>query len=79
MTRAFATPPPGVHILRPTVGRGYLAPAPGHGPHRYVFQLFALPEPMHSTRGKPVASARAEAVLATARAVARVDGFFERF
>src|SRR5262249_24726743 len=37
-------PAPGVTLLRPTIGRGYLGPEPlkGHGPHRYVFQVYAL-------------------------------------
>ena len=32
--------------------RGWLPPSPipGHGPHRYVFQLFALPEPFAPRR-----------------------------
>ena len=37
----------GVRLLKSSLGRGYLGPAPikGHGPHHYVFQLFALAAP----------------------------------
>jgi phosphatidylethanolamine-binding protein (PEBP) family uncharacterized protein len=37
-------PAPGVTLLRSVIGRGYLGPEPlkGHGPHRYVFQFYAL-------------------------------------
>jgi phosphatidylethanolamine-binding protein (PEBP) family uncharacterized protein len=41
---ARRNPGPGVTLLRSTIGRGYLGPEPlkGHGPHRYVFQIYAL-------------------------------------
>jgi phosphatidylethanolamine-binding protein (PEBP) family uncharacterized protein len=44
---ATADPAPGVRVLRSGLGRGYLGPEPikGHGPHHYVFQVFALATP----------------------------------
>ena len=38
------TPTPGVILGRGTIKRGWAGPFPpkGHGPHRYVFQLFAV-------------------------------------
>jgi hypothetical protein len=37
-------PAEGVTLLRSVIGRGYFGPEPlkGHGPHRYVFQFYAL-------------------------------------
>lgn len=72
-------PADGVRVLRSALGRGYRGPGPikGHGPHRYVFELFALGTPLADA----VTDAKPRTVLAavgdvTARA--RLDGFYER-
>ena len=43
---AKKNPAPGVTLLRSVISRGYYGPEPlkGHGPHRYVFQIYALGE-----------------------------------
>ncbi|OXY94927.1 hypothetical protein BEK98_17570 [Streptomyces diastatochromogenes] len=78
------TPADGVRLLSSGSRRGYLGPAPikGHGPHRYVFQLFALGGPLTVGRSNTVPdSAKPRAVLAAAGDVlarGRLDGFYER-
>ena len=75
----------GVRVLRSGMGRGYLGPEPikGHGPHRYVFQLFALPAAITSAAGgATLYTAKPGAVLAAvsgpALARGRLDGLYTR-
>src|SRR5215469_1680663 len=81
---AAADPAPGVRVLRSGLGRGYLGPEPikGHGPHRYVFQLFAVAKPVAiGPDGAVLESAKPRDVLAAAGPVTvrgRLDGFYER-
>ncbi|MFF0270182.1 YbhB/YbcL family Raf kinase inhibitor-like protein [Kribbella sp. NPDC004536] len=75
-----ATPADGVQLLRSVGGRGYRGPGPikGHGPHRYVFELFALGAPV-ALPG--VASAKTTTVIGAAGPVlarGRLDGLYER-
>jgi phosphatidylethanolamine-binding protein (PEBP) family uncharacterized protein len=67
------------------MGRGYLGPEPikGHGPHRYVFQLFALPTAITSTEGGGTLDAAKPgavlgAVTGPALARGRLDGVYTR-
>jgi hypothetical protein len=76
-------PGTGVELLRSGMGTGYLGPEPikGHGPHHYVFQLFALPTAM-TTTGTALAQAKPRAVFDAVRgpvlARGRLTGTYER-
>ncbi|WP_328315695.1 YbhB/YbcL family Raf kinase inhibitor-like protein [Streptomyces sp. NBC_00388] len=78
-------PSAGVQVLRASLGRGYRGPAPikGHGPHRYIFQMFALSAPVDGAPGATrVDRTRPRALLATITAPVlgrgRMTGVFER-
>lgn len=84
---ALSAPAPaaGVRVLRSTISRGYHGPEPikGHGPHRYVFQVFALSQPVSSTvDGAELDRARPRALLSSltspVTARGRLTGIYER-
>jgi Raf kinase inhibitor-like YbhB/YbcL family protein len=68
------------HFGRGLFGRvGYLGPRPvrGHGPHRYVFQIFALAEKLQLP-GIPDLQAVLSAISGPVLARGRLIGIFER-
>lgn len=82
---AKKNPAPGVTLLRSVIGRGYLGPEPlkGHGPHRYVFQFYALGQSLLNrpdrdtllkSRPRPLLASIDSPVLARGR----IDGVYER-
>ncbi|MFJ9369540.1 YbhB/YbcL family Raf kinase inhibitor-like protein [Nocardia sp. NPDC101769] len=77
-------PSDGMQILRSSIGSGYfgMAPPKSHGPHRYVFQLFALATPLTTgPRGAALHTAKPREVLTAAGGVlarGRLDGYFGR-
>ncbi|SDN48903.1 YbhB/YbcL family Raf kinase inhibitor-like protein [Actinacidiphila guanduensis] len=78
-------PAPGVTLLRSVVGRGYhgAEPLKGHGPHRYVVQLFALGRPLlGGPDHRAVLKTRPHALLAAldtpVLARGRITGTYER-
>jgi Raf kinase inhibitor-like YbhB/YbcL family protein len=65
---------------RGSFGRmGYQGPRPvaGHGPHRYVFQMFALGKPL-TFNAPPALPALADAMAGSVVARARLTGRYER-
>ena len=76
--------PAGVTVLRSSMGPGYHGPSPikGHGPHRYVFQLYALGNRVDGVDGSPLARAKPRAVLSAVTgpvlARGRLTGTYER-
>lgn len=66
--------------LRSGTGRGHHGPAPvkGHGPHGYVFQLFALGRPVPGASPDPARPPEVIAAACRVPACGRLDGSCER-
>ena len=82
---AAKNPASGVTLLRSTIGRGYHGPEPlkGHGPHRYVFQLYALSDSLLNRSDRDtLLKARPRALLASIDSPilqrGRITGIYER-
>jgi Raf kinase inhibitor-like YbhB/YbcL family protein len=62
-----------------TLGKPYLGPAPvpGHGPHRYIFQLFALDQPLQAGV-KPSKKTVLRALQGRVLARGKLTGNYER-
>jgi Raf kinase inhibitor-like YbhB/YbcL family protein len=74
-------PGQGVQLLRSSMGRGYLGPEPikGHGPHHYVFQLFALASGLAGAAAdKTRPRAALASVLGPVLARGRLTGTYQR-
>ncbi|MFJ4714034.1 YbhB/YbcL family Raf kinase inhibitor-like protein [Streptomyces sp. NPDC088785] len=73
-------PGAGVRPLRASIGRGYHGPGPikGHGPHRYVFQLYALSAPLDGAAERQRPRALLSTVTAPVLGRARLTGTYER-
>jgi Raf kinase inhibitor-like YbhB/YbcL family protein len=74
-----STTAPGVVLHRGALGSGYSGPRPipGHGPHRYVFELFALDSPL--ALPVPASQGRIRTALAGhVIARGRLDGLYVR-
>jgi Raf kinase inhibitor-like YbhB/YbcL family protein len=69
---------PGVVLGKGTVKRGWAGPFPpkGHGPHRYVFQLFAVAVPLDLTAGFRLRDVAAAGLPLVGRG--RLTGTYER-
>ncbi|NKY89347.1 YbhB/YbcL family Raf kinase inhibitor-like protein [Nocardia veterana] len=68
-------------VGKASIGKsGYLGPAPirGHGPHRYIFQLFALDETVDPARRRVTKRRVLEAIRGHVIARGRLTGTYER-
>src|SRR5258708_38461877 len=77
---AAPAPAPGIRLGRASFGRpAYAGPRalPGHGPHRYVFQLVALRRPLALAK-EPRLSELLAAISADVIARGRLIGIFEQ-
>ena len=78
-------PTPGVTLLRSVISRGYYGPEPlkGHGPHRYVIQIYALSQSLLNRPDRDaLLKTRPRSVLASidspVLARGRITGVYER-